>query len=175
MTLMDILRKFGVIIIALLALWLTRAGIGYLTILVAIGIIAPIVCGSKKDAVFTGSLYATLNYVLSYPSGLYLINYMPSNYIPITVSSSEVMVNLFIGWLVPTLVAIIVCGMASFLGKVIADYLFGKENRDDTNEFYFEDEGINQVDTSNLNKKERKRLLYLTPIQKAKNRKDDDE
>ena len=93
----DILRKFGVIIVALLALWLTRAGIGYITILVAIGIIAPIVCGSKKDAVFTGILYATLNYVLSYPSGLYLINYMPSNYIPITVSSSEVMVNLFIG------------------------------------------------------------------------------
>lgn len=171
MSIWDILRKFGIIIIAVMALLLSRMGIGYLTILVAIGILTPIICGSKKDAIFTGILYATISYILSYPAGLFLINYMPEEYIPITVSSSTVATNLFIGWLVPVLVSIMICGLASFIGNLLADFINNKTAERNDDEHYFEaSDELNQIDTDNLNKKEKRNLLYLTPIQKAKNR-----
>ena len=73
MTFMSILKKFSIVLVALLALGLTRIGISYLIILVAIGIIMPIIADNKKSAMVTGALYATLGYSLSYPSGLFLI------------------------------------------------------------------------------------------------------
>ena len=97
MTFTGILKKFSVIIVALLALGLTRMGIGYLTILLAIGIIMPIICDNKKSAIFTGILYATLGYLLSYPSSLFLINYMPDRDIPISVSSTSILTHIFLG------------------------------------------------------------------------------
>ena len=171
MTILGILRKFSIIIIAFIALLLSRMGISYLIILVAIGVLTPIICGSKKDAIFAGILYASISYIISYPTGLFLINYMPKEYIPITVSSSTVATNLFIGWLIPVIVSIIICGLTSFIGDIFANLIHKKTVETDVDEHYFEaSNDLNQVDTNNLNKKERKNLLYLTPIQKAKNR-----
>lgn len=171
MTIFGFLRKFGIILLAFLALFLSGTGIGYLTILVAIGIIAPILCGSKKDAIFSGILYVTLSCILSYPKGLFLINYMPSEYIPVTVSSSTVATNLFIGWIIPVIVAIIICGLTSFIGELIANFINKKTEDTNAKEHYFDStDDLTQIDTDNLNKKEKRNLLYLTPIQKAKNK-----
>ena len=48
MTLMNILKKLSILIVAILAIQVTRMGVNYFTILLAIGIIMPIICGSKK-------------------------------------------------------------------------------------------------------------------------------
>ena len=174
MTFTGILKKFSVIIVALLALGLTRMGIGYLTILLAIGIIMPIICDNKKSAIFTGILYATLGYLLSYPSSLFLINYMPDRDIPISVSSTSILTNIFLGWIIPVIVAIVICGIFSIIGNIIKSKVFDKigGNNDDVHHFDTYDE-VNQIDTNSLNKKQKKELLFLTPIQKAKNKYND--
>ena len=176
MTFMSILKKFSIVLVALLALGLTRIGISYLIILVAIGIIIPIIADNKKSAMVTGALYATLGYLLSYPSGLFLINYMPDTYIPISVSSLTVLSNLFLGWIIPVIIAIVVCGIFAVLGNMIKNKLSDNEIQKDDNEYYFEkQDDLNQVNTNSLNKNQKKDLLYLTPIQKAKNRNENDE
>lgn len=236
MTLMNILKKLSILIVAILAIQVTRMGVNYFTILLAIGIIMPIICGSKKSAVFTGILYATLSYIITYPSSLFLINYMPRESIPITVSTATVYSNLLMGWIIPVIITIVVCGIFSVIGlmlKRLFDKLMGKgtdehhfnEERDsDTiitdsfnrhpeysynnnsfnanrdysyddysfnrnDDYYGEDNSFNpnhdysygdnsfnrnkdySFDANSLNKKEKKELLYMTPIQKAKNRK----
>lgn len=171
MTFMGILKKFSVIIVAILALGLTRMGIGYLTILLAIGIIMPMICDNKKSAIFTGVLYATLSYVLSYPSGLFLINYMPNIDIPISVSSTTTLTNLFLGWIIPVIAAIVLCGIFSIIGNFIKSKVLNKIIGNDDNEHYFDrQDDLNPIDTNSLNKDQKKELLYLTPIQKAKDR-----
>ena len=176
MTFMGILKKFSVIIMALLAFGLTRMGIGYLTILITIGIIMPIICDNKKSAIVTGFLYATLSYLLSYPSGLFLINYMPNYDIPISVSSSTVLTNIFLGWIIPVIITILICGIFSVIGMFIKSKLFDKIIGKGDNEHYFDSrDDLNYIDTNSLDKKQKKELLYLTPIQKAKNRYNDDE
>ena len=171
MTFMNILKKFCVIIVALLALGLTRMGMGYLTILMAIGIIMPLICDNKKSAIFTGVLYTTLSYVLSYPSSLFLIDYMPNYDIPISVSSTTVLTNVFLGWLIPVLIAIVLCGIFSIIGKIIKSQILDKIVGKSNDEHYFEtQDDLNHVDTNSLNKNQKKELLYLTPSQKAKNR-----
>jgi len=175
MTFMSILKKFSVIIVALLALGLTRIGLGYLTILIGIGIVMPLICGNKKSAIYTGVLYTTLSYLLSYPSGLFLIDYMPSSEIPISVSSATVLSNIFLGWIIPVIIAVVICGISSIIGNIIKMQLFDTAEKDD-NEYYFEkSDDLDQFDTKSLNKNQKKELLYLTPIQKAKNRKNGDE
>ncbi|HIH36074.1 MAG TPA: hypothetical protein HA277_00510 [Methanosphaera sp.] len=236
MTLMNILKKLSILIVAILAIHVTRMGVNYFTILLAIGIIMPIICGSKKSAVFTGILYATLSYIITYPSSLFLINYMPRESIPITVSTATVYSNLLMGWIIPVIITIVVCGIFSVIGlmlKRLFDKLMGKgtdehyfkeEKDSDTiitdsfnrrpeysynnnsfngnrdysyddysfnrnDDYYYEDNSFNpnhdysyednsfnrnkdySFDANSLNKKEKKELLYMTPIQKAKNRK----
>lgn len=173
---MSLLKKFSVILVALLALGLTRVGIGYLTILIAIGIIMPLICGNKKSAIYTGVLYTTLSYLLSYPSSLFLIDYMPSSEIPISISSATVLSNIFLGWIIPVIIAVVICGISSVIGNIIKTQLLDKVVGKDDNEYYFDtSDDLNQFDTNSLNKNQKKELLYLTPIQKAKNRKNDDE
>lgn len=168
MTLVGILRKLSIILVALVALFLSRTGISYLIILVCIGIFTPFLSGNKKGAVFSGILYSTFSYILSFPTGSYLINYMPSIDIPITVNSFDVFMNLFIGWLIPVLISILVCGIASLIGKFLLDLIIRTDNQE-VNEHYFEsDESYSK---NYLNTKGNIELLNLTSIQKAKNRK----
>ncbi len=196
MTFMNILKKISILIVAVLSLELTRMGISYLTILIAIGIVMPIICGNKKSAVFTGVLYATISYILTYPSSLFLIDYMPSESIPITVPISTVYSNIFFGWIIPVIIAIVVCGIFSIFGHIIKKQLLDKVIGKGSDEHYFDESNVitpnnnnsltnqdyqkttntinNNQDyprrTNSLNKNEKKELLYLTPIQKAKNR-----
>jgi hypothetical protein len=131
--------------VAILAIGLTRFGISYLIILMLIGFFMPIIAGNKKGAIFTGVLYATLSYILSYPSGLYLINYMPKEAIPVSVSSSSVFFNLFMGWLIPVVISTVVCGIFSIAGYAVKNIIYGKE---DTTEHYFEStEEMEQIKT----------------------------
>lgn len=240
MTSVNILKKISILLMALLSLELTRMGIGYLTILVAIGIIMPIFCGSKKSAVYTGILYTTLSYMISYPSSTFLIDYMPSESIPLTVSTATQYSNLFLGWIIPVIISVVICGIFSVLGYAIRRAIFGEDKKKITEGYYFEKdndlkqeesystnynheyhgssnsfnqnqeypenrnsydynreypENRNSYDynreyprntnsydnkkkrprrTKSLNKKQKKELLYLTPIQKAKNRNEND-
>lgn len=236
MTAMNILKKLTIPVVAVLALGITRMGISYLTIFLAIGIIMPIICGSKKSAVFTGILYATLGYILAIPSGTFLINYMPTASIPISVSTATVYSNLFLAWIIPVIIAAVVCGVFSIIGSLVKglfDKMLGKgtdehsfresddsetivtDSYDEYPEYSFNDNSYDgrrnrsfndrsfgrrkdysfeedsyemgrdyshkdnfngrkrdyTIDTSSLDKHEKKELLYLTPIQKAKNRK----
>ena len=249
MTSINILKKLSIPVVAILALGLTRTGISYFTILIAIGILLPIICGSKKSAVFTGILYATLSYILTYPSSTFLINYMPSESIPLSVSTATVYSNIFMGWIIPVIIAAVVCGVFSIIGQAVKR-LFDKILGKDTDEHHFRESDDSEtivtdsydeypeysfnnnsydrsrnrsfndrsfgrsrdysfdedsyemgrdysfdgnfhgkgrynsyndnshgrkrdytIDTSSLDKKEKKELLYMTPIQKAKNRK----
>lgn len=235
MTLMNILKKLSIIIVAILAIGVTRMGVNYYTILIAIGIIMPIICGSKKSAVFTGIIYATLSYIITYPSSLFLINYMPSESIPLSVSTATVYSNLFMGWIIPVIIVVVVCGVFSVIGYLLKGY-FDKLTGKSADEHHFQEEDSDTIitdsfngnrgysyddnsfngnhnssfdedffntdrnyshannsfnrnrdhsydnrsfnrkkdysfDANSLNKKEKKELLYMTPIQKAKNRK----
>ena len=59
---------------------------------------------------------------------------------------------------------------------MIKNKLSDNEIQKDDNEYYFEkQDDLNQVNTNSLNKNQKKDLLYLTPIQKAKNRNENDE
>lgn len=175
MTFTSILKKFCVIIVALLALGLTRMGIGYLTILIAIGIIMPVISDNKKSAIITGVLYATLGYIISYPSSLFLINYMPDINIPISVSSATTLSNIFLGWIIPVIFAIVICGIFSIIGNIIKSKVFNNNGNNENEHRFDTQDNLNPIDTNSLNKKEKKELLYLTPIQKAKNRYNDND
>lgn len=174
MTLSGIFKNISVLIIALMALLLTRMGISYYIILIAIGIITPIICGNKKSAVISGILYATLSYIISYPSGLFLINHMPSTPIPISVSPFTVIINLFIAWLIPVLITIIITGISSLIGNWIAEKLNKDKTEEinvDTVDYYFEeDDDSIQIEHEEYDTSRKKDLLSLTSIQKAKNR-----
>ena len=176
MALASVLKKFSIVIIAVLALILTRIGIGYLILLVTIGIVTPILTGKKKDAIFTGILYSTLSYIISYPAGLYLINYMPNIEIPVTVTSTEIAFNLFMGWIIPVMVSIIICGITSFIGIWAANLIHKKTDQKDAEGYYFEeDEEIYPEDYAEPNRNNKKDLLSLTSSQKAKRRKQNDD
>ena len=73
----NFLGKFGIVIIsAILALILARIGISYLVILIVIGFIIALITKSKAYAVLTGLLYTVISYILSYPAGLFLVDYL---------------------------------------------------------------------------------------------------
>ena len=166
MNLLSILKKFSIIIVAVLAYFLSRMGVGYLVILVAIGLFMPFLTNSKKGAVFTGILYATIGYLISYPSGLFLINYMPSIEIPISVSQTTVATDLFIGWLIPVLIAIIICGLFSIMGYAISKRLYGKNNSSKSDYHTFEEDIYVEKDEFD----EDVDLINLSPIQRMKNK-----
>lgn len=99
---------------------------------------------------------------------------MPSTPIPISVSPFTVIINLFIAWLIPVLITIIITGISSFIGYWIAE----KRNKDkteeinvDTVDYYFEEEDDSiQIEHDEYDNSRNKDLLSLTSIQKAKNR-----
>ncbi len=175
MMFIGILKKFSVLIVALLALKLTRMGISYLAVLIAIAIVMPIICDNKRSAVVAGILYTTISYLLTYPSSLFLKNYMPDTSIPIAVSSSAVYMNLFMGWIIPVIITMIICGIVSTIIYSIKRSIVKKQDDKNKDVHYFERGDLNKFDTNSLNKKQKKELLYLTPIQKAKNRVEEEE
>ena len=171
MTSVNIFKYVRIIIAAFLALLLSRMGVSYLWILVAIGVILSILSKSKSEPIIAGVLYSTLSYILTYHSGFFLIQYMPNN-ASVQVSAIDVYINLFMGWLVPALIAIIICGLTSFIGMAIWEILNKNESKYNSDAYYFDDEKdlINQdrVIEDSFNQKD---YLYLSPIERAKRRK----
>lgn len=178
LTLKNILKSLTIIVAAFLALILTRIGISYLFILVALGIIIPFITEDKRSAVISGALYAIISYMLSYPSGLFLINYMPKIDIPIKVSFAEVIFNLFMGLLIPVIIAAVICFISAIIGKYLSQlfkqYVGNNNTKKDENKhsFNYNKDFEENIETNNKEVKyhTRKRLDELSPIQKAKNR-----
>jgi lipopolysaccharide export LptBFGC system permease protein LptF len=175
MSLTDFFKKFSIIIFVVLALILSRCGFGYLLILVLIGLIVSFINQRKREAIITGVLYALMGYILSYPTGLILNDYMPSASIPIEVSTSTVIMDLLLGALIPTLAAIIICGITAIIGSNIAKYMGERKSKDtssvSTNYQHTFAHDDNQTDDY-IVVEDKEELLNLTPIHKAKLRKE---
>lgn len=174
LSLKSISKVLTIIIGTLLALILSRHGISYLIVLFALGLILPFLTDDKKSAVISGLLYAILSYAISYPSGLFLINYMPSKDIPIIVSQSEVSINLLIGLLIPVIVAIIIC----YVGTIIGEYLnhllkkYGDNSQNQKHYFEFSEKSDEKYDNYKYTEpKNKQKLEELSHIQRAKTRK----
>lgn len=164
----------------ILALIVSRMGVSYLVILIAIGLIVSFINQRKREAIITGVLYALVSYILSYPSGLFLADYMPTTDIVIETSAVTVASDLIIGALIPMIIAFILCAVTAIIGSNISKaVLDNDEEKTGPVEGYhftdkFSDYSSNQNENSyNLSKskktrKEKEALLNLTPIQKAK-------
>lgn len=178
MSLIEILKRFSTIIFVILALMLSRLGIGYLTLLILLGLIVSFINKRKRDAIIAGLLYAMVGYILSYPTGLLLADYMPTTDIVIETNAATMMTDLVIGALIPMIVAFVICGITAIIGSNIAKYL--ESNKKSTTEF-------DNTDTHQFNvvgnfkqkqekqketRKNKEELINLTPIQKAKMRKE---
>lgn len=175
MSLIDFLKKFSIIIFVILALILSRSGFGYLLILVLIGLIVSYINRRKREAIITGVLYALIGYILSYPTGLILKDYMPTYTIPVQTSTTTMIIDLLLGALIPMCVAIIVCGVTAIIGSNIAKYIHErstdtKEPEDNTYQVVFTDEENQTRDYVEVDDKGE--LLNYTPIHKAKMRKE---
>lgn len=168
----NILKVLPIIIGAFAALILTRLGISYLLLLVALGFILPFLTKDKKSAVLSGILYAAISYIISYPSGLFLSNYMPSIEIPINVSPIEVIFNLLLGLLVPMIVAAIICFITAIIGEYLSNKIQHKDKKE--KEYHFQQNNENKIQYDEgfeeITPYDRKNLLDLTSIQKAKNK-----
>lgn len=175
--------KFSRVIIgAVLALILCRMGISYLAVLVALGFILSFISKNKWEGVLSAVIYTTLSYIISYPSGLYLKEFMPTIEIPIVVNPTSVIMTLFLGWLIPVIIAIIISGCAAILGKECAkiirkDKKEDKEIKNDYQNDYQNDFEGNEETKEVFKEKsvmpkpknrKNKEILEMSPIQKAK-------
>lgn len=170
----NFLGKFGIIIIAaIMALILARLGISYLIILIAIGFIIALITKSKFYAVLTGVLYTVISYILSYPAGLFLADYMPTTNVTIQTSTYAVGMDLLMGGLIPTIVAVVLCGLAAIVGSNVAELIHRpKSTQTNTEEHHFK--VVDNFNQKRQAKKHRKHveaeMLDQTPIQKAKSK-----
>ncbi|OED29571.1 hypothetical protein [Methanosphaera sp. WGK6] len=174
MTSFNVLGKFRIIIAVILALIIARLGISYLIILLAIGIILSIL-NSKMEAVITGVLYAIVSYILSYPAGLFLADYMPTTNVTIETSATTVGINLMMGAIIPTIIAIILCGIGALIGSTLVDLIHKNNNSENKQKSIKEEhhyeviEGFKRSREENKrNKKQKREIIYQTPIQKSK-------
>ncbi len=164
-------RLFKILVAVILALILTYIGINYVVVLLAVGLILTILNKRKKDAIFTGILYAFIGYVMSYPVGLANMGqYIPLVDIPVQTTVLTSFISLLIGVVIPVLVSIILTGSVSIITYYVLDYL--NLTKDKTNRYekhYFQTkEAIKENRDQNRRKKEKEDLLNLSPIQKSK-------
>lgn len=171
MSLMDFLKKFSILIFAILALLLSRMGISYLILLVLIGLILSFINQRKRDAVISGILYALISYIISYPSGLFLKDYMPNTSVIVQTDINVVIFHLIIGALIPIVVAIIICGITAIIGSNISRYINSNKNikKESTKHNFKLIENFKQSNQNSRKEQQHKEdLINLTPIQKAK-------
>lgn len=170
----NFLGKFGIIIIAaIMALILAGLGISYLIILIAIGFIIALITESKFYAVLTGVLYTLTSYILSYPAGLFLVDYMPTTNVTIQTSTYTVGMDLLMGGLIPTIVAVVLCGLAAIVGSNVAErFCRPKSTQTNTEEHHFKVmDNFNQKKQVKQHKEhDEAETLYQNPIQKAKSK-----
>lgn len=178
--LMGIFKYLRIVIAVFLALILSRMGISYLIILVALGFILSLISKNKWEGILSGILYATVSYIISYPSGLFLKEFMPNIDIPVQVSQSSVISALFMGWIIPVIIAIVICGCAGIIGKECSKLINrdnnkeNKEKREHTfqNNDIFNEEYEEPIHTDRKAPNiQNENMLSMSPIQKAKLRK----
>ena len=169
----NFLGKFGIVIIsAILALILARIGISYLVILIAIGFIIALITKSKAYAVLTGLLYTVISYILSYPAGLFLVDYMPTTNVTIPIDTITVGIDLLMGVLIPAIAAVVLCGLPAIIGVNIAEYIHKPTTQPQKEEHHYKVmDNFNQVHKKVNKKQVEADILRQTPIQKAKNKK----
>lgn len=158
-------------------------GVSYLIILVAIGLIVSFINKRKREAIITGVLYALVSYIISYPSGLFLAEYMPTTNVVIQTNTITVAKDLLVGALIPMIIAFILCAITAVIGSNIAKaisnddeseyeevgYHFNRnESYDDSDDYYYDNIQPSPEDKPKNTRKERERLIKLTPIDKAK-------
>ena len=179
-------KSLGFILIILFTvggILLTRMGISYLIVLILIGLLVSFISKSKLYAVITGVMYAIVSYILTYPAGLFLIDYMPTSDVVIETSSTTVITDLIMGALIPSIFAIIVCGICALIGASIANYI---RKDDDSNQEENKSKGhhfnvMDNFEKSNKNKNNRKKGRkgkkgkFMNPIEKAKLKKQNEE
>lgn len=174
----NFLRKFRIIIVVILALMLSHTSISYMVILLAIGFIMALISQSKFEAILTGVLYAIVSYILSYPTGLFLANYMPTTNVTIQTSAVTVGIDLLMGVLIPSIVAVVFCGIAAIIGISIVNLFHGNETtQTETEEHHYKvmNNFKQHKQQRKQEKQDKERLLYLTPIQRAKIKKQNDD
>ena len=180
----NLLKKFSIIIFVLLALIVSRMGVSYIIILIAIGLIVSFINQRKREAVITGVLYALVSYILSYPAGLFLSEYMPTTNVVIETSAITVAKNLIVGALIPMIIAFILCGITAIIGSNIAKAMNkDKSSEEDDEGYHFSRDNSNSDNNPNNDyqqdveyknedfQKNRKKFSKLTPIDKAKMKK----
>lgn len=165
-----------IIIFTLMGLLLTRMGISYLLVLLLIGLGVSFLSKSKLYSIIAGILYAIVGYIITYPTGLFLAEYMPSDII-IETSSTAVAMNLLMGALIPTIFAIIVCGISAVIGASIANYIRKDNSNNDNNSdgYHFDVEGKTNTNKNNRKRKKTNNGKFMNPIQKAKMKKQNEE
>lgn len=178
----NLLKKFSIIIFILLALIISRMGVSYIIILIAIGLIVSFINQRKREAIITGVLYALVSYILSYPAGLFLSEYMPTTDVVIETSAITVAENMIIGALIPMIIAFILCAITAVIGSNISKAINKDKTSEDNDEkgYHFNmnksdsyshsDNNFQQSvdDISNDSKDYKQKINRLTPIDKAK-------
>lgn len=168
-----------IIVFTLMGLVLTRMGISYLLILLLIGLGVSLLSKSKLYAIIAGMAYVIVSYIITYPAGLFLSQYMPTSGVVVETSSTAVAMNLFMGALIPTIFAVIVCGVSAVIGAGIANYIRkDNSNNEDKSEGYHFNVEDNKTKVNNKNNRTRKKThkgKFMNPIQKAKMKKQNEE
>ncbi|MBE6493336.1 MAG: hypothetical protein E7Z84_01825 [Methanosphaera stadtmanae] len=167
-----------IIAFTLIGLLLTRIGISYLLVLLLIGLGVSFLSKSKLYAILTGMAYAIVSYIITYPAGLFLAQYMPTSSVVIKTNPIAVAMDLLMGALIPTIFAIIICGISAVIGAGIANYI-RKDNSDNENKsdgYHFDVEGKTKTNNKNNSKRNKtNKGKFMNPIQKAKMKKQNEE
>ena len=168
-----IIKTLAVIVYAIIALTLTRFGISYLVILMALGLIVSLIHKRKREAITAGVLYALISYILSYPAGMFLINYMPKYEIPVQTNTTTTIINLVIAALIPMIVAFVICTITAIIGSTIAGYFRKDEKKTHKKNKQYKFIGTVKEKRNNnkITQKKKEDLIMKTPIQKAMEKK----
>lgn len=171
-----LLKGFEIIIAVIIAILAARVGISYMVILLALGFIMTLLTKSKGVGTTSGAAYALISYIISYPAGLLLTDYMPTTNITVETSAGSMMFNLVMGTLIPIIAAVIISGVAAIVAGYILG-LFHRNNKDKEEKHeehhYKVVNDFNEIRQRNKQQRRKKEeAIYMTPIQKAKIRRE---
>lgn len=172
MSLIGFVKKFSTIIIAIIALLLTRIGLSYLLVLILMGLVVSFVYRNRSDAIISAILYAVIGFVYSFPAGMFLSNYMPSIDIPVHVTFMQTVTNLAIGLLVPLIISVVIVALSGEIGLFLSEKIRGNRDEEDNyndDEHYFNilENFENNSKRKNTDEEYDEDILEYSPIQRA--------
>ena len=125
-------------------------------------------------------MYTIVSYILTYPAGLFLIDYMPTTDVVIETNSTTVLIDLLMGALIPSIFAVIFCGICALIGANLAKAI--RKDNNSKNENKSEGHNFKVMDNfekSNKNNRKRQRKnkngKFMNPIEKSKIKNQNDE